>query len=359
MSVNLYPLIRPLLFRMDAENAHKIALQALKWKLVPADRTPHDARLASTILDMDFINPVGISAGFDKNAFVIDEAQRLGIGFMEAGSVTPKPQYGNPRPRLFRDPHSRSVINRMGMSNEGMNVFADRYDHFRKHGSTPDAVIGINIAKNKDTKDPAADYLILIEKFGLTADYLTVNISSPNTPGLRTLQGREILLPLLDALVAKRDQICAGARSTPLFIKLAPDLADDECEDIANVIIESGVDGLVLANTTTDRPESLPQPFRDETGGLSGPHVRNKSTAIIRKFYQLTAGKLPIIGVGGISSGIDAYEKIRSGASLVQLYSALVFEGPALIGKIKRDLGALLARDGFKNIKDAVGVDVQ
>ncbi len=357
MSIDLYPLIRPLLFRMDAETAHKIALQSLKWKLVPADRTPHDVRLRQTVLGLDFLNPVGISAGFDKNAFVLDEVQRLGIGFMEAGSVTPKPQYGNPRPRLFRDPGTRSVINRMGMSNEGMDAFAKRYSDFRRYGDNCDAIIGINIAKNKDTEDPAADYLTLIEAFALTANYLTVNISSPNTPGLRTLQGRAILLPLLNALVQKRDEVCKGTRKTPLLIKLAPDLADDECEDIAQVVVESGVDGLVLTNTTLDRPASLPKPFANETGGLSGPFVRNKSTAMIRTFYRLTQGRLPIIGVGGISSGLDAYEKIRAGACLIQLYSALVFEGPALIGRIKRDLGALLARDGFKNITDAIGVD--
>ena len=357
MSFDPYKLARPFLFRMDAENAHKIALHALRLGWVPADRTPHDARLVQTIFGLSIPNPVGISAGFDKNALVLEQAQRLGIGFMEAGSVTPRPQYGNPRPRLFRERKSRSVINRMGMSNEGMDAFWIRYRDFRRYSEQCDAIIGINIAKNKDTQDPAADYLTLIEKFAHTADYLAVNISSPNTPGLRTLQGREILLPLLNAMVAKRNEVCDKTKKTPLLIKLAPDLADDECEDIANVVLESGVDGLVLTNTTLDRPDSLPKSFSDEAGGLSGPLLRNKSTAIIKKFYTLTSGKLPIIGVGGISSGLDAYEKIRAGACLVQLYSALVFEGPGLIGRIKRDLGALLARDGFNNIKDAIGVD--
>jgi dihydroorotate dehydrogenase len=290
----------------------------------------------------------------------LDEAFNMGIGFLEAGSVTPKPQYGNPRPRLFRDVQSRSVINRMGMSNEGCAAFAMRYKGFRREGKNNDEIVGINIAKNKDTQDPASDYLVLIDKFAPTADYLTVNISSPNTPGLRKLQGREILLPLISALVKRRDDACSKiTRKTPLLIKLAPDLEDAECEDIAGILLECGVDGLVLTNTTTDRPESLPKAFRDEAGGLSGPFVRNKSTAIIRKFYQLTNGKLPIIGAGGVASGIDAYEKIRAGACLVQLYSALVFEGPGLIKRIKHDLSALLARDGFNSVAAAIGVDAQ
>lgn len=353
---SLFPLIRPILHAMDAETAHKLTLRLLSTGLYPQDRTPVDPRLTQTIFGHVFPNPVGIPAGFDKNAQALDAVFAFGIGFFEAGSVTPKPQFGNPLPRVFRDPDSKSVINRMGMSNEGMDVFAERYDAFRQKGLHRHAIVGINIAKNKDTQDPAADYLTLIEKFGKTADYLTVNISSPNTPGLRTLQGRGVLLPLLNALVAKRNQVCSDRR-TPLMIKLAPDLAPEECEDIAHVLLESGVDGLVLSNTTIERPTSLPEPFRKETGGLSGPYVRAKSTEIIKTFYKLTNGKLPIIGVGGISSGIDAYEKIRAGACLVQLYTALVYEGPELIKRIKTDLSAFMDRDGFTNISDAVGVD--
>lgn len=354
----LFPIIRPILHALDAETAHKFTLRALSTGLYPQDRTPVDPRLSQTIFGHVFPNPVGIPAGFDKNAQALDAAFAFGIGFFEAGSVTPRPQFGNPLPRVFRDPRSKSVINRMGMSNEGMDVFAARYDEFRRKGLHRHGIVGINIAKNKDTQDPAEDYLTLIGKFGPTADYLTVNISSPNTPGLRTLQGREILLPLLNALVKKRNDVC-GAKRTPLMIKLAPDLAQDECEDIAAVVLESGVDGLVLSNTTTDRPQSLPETFRNETGGLSGPHVRKKSTEIIKTFYRLTGGKLPIIGVGGIASGIDAYEKIRAGASLVQLYTALVFEGPGLIKRIKTDLSAFMDRDGFRNISEAVGVDTK
>lgn len=350
---DIFPLIRPILHAMDAETAHKFTLRALQTGLYPPDRTPADPALEQTLWDLHFPNPVGICAGFDKNAAVLDAAFAFGIGFLEAGSVTPRPQYGNPRPRLFRETNSRSVINRMGMSNEGMDAFYARYEKFRQKGVHRHAIVGINIAKNKDTQDPATDYLTLIEKFGTIADYLTVNISSPNTPGLRTLQGRDILMPLLNALVQKRNAVC----KTPLLIKLAPDLAPEDFEDIASVVLDAGVDGLVISNTTTDRPETLPESFRKETGGLSGPHVRAKSTAAIKRFHALTGGRLPIIGVGGVASGHDAYEKIRAGASLIQLYTALVFEGPALIGRIKRDLAALLARDGFANIADAVGAD--
>lgn len=355
----LFPIIRPVLHAMDAEKAHKLTLRVLSTGLYPRDKTPDDPRLHLSVFGHGFPNPVGIPAGFDKNAQVLDAAFAFGIGFLEAGSVTPKPQFGNPLPRVFREPNSKSVINRMGMSNEGMDVFWSRYERFRQKGLHRHGIVGINIAKNKDTQDPAEDYLTLISKFGASADYLTVNISSPNTPGLRNLQGREILLPLLNSLVKRRNEVCADTKYTPLLIKLAPDLSPEECEDIAACVMEAGVDGLVLCNTTTDRPESLPADFREQTGGLSGPHVRAKSTQIIKTFYKLTGGRLPIIGVGGIASGIDAYEKIRAGATLVQLYTALVFQGPGLIGQIKRDLSALMDRDGFENITQAVGVDAK
>lgn len=352
----LFTLARPALHALDAETAHRLTLRALRMGLHPRAKGNDDKRLAQTLWGHAFPNPVGISAGFDKNAEVLDQVFALGLGFTEAGSVTPRPQFGNPRPRVFREPQTRSVINRMGMSNEGQDAFAARYDAFRRTGLHRHALVGINIAKNKDTTDPAADYLTLIDAFGTKADYLTVNISSPNTPGLRTLQGRAILLPLLNALVERRNAVCAE-RKTPLLVKLAPDLDDAECEDIAQVVMEAGIDGLVLTNTTTDRPAQLPPAFAAQAGGLSGPLVREKSTRTIARFYTLTKGALPIIGVGGVSSGLDAYAKIRAGASLVQLYTALVFHGPALISSIKKDLGALLIRDGFENIAQAVGAD--
>lgn len=352
----LFRAIRPALHALDAETAHKITLAALSMGLYPARAGEDDPRLAQTIWGLQFKNPVGISAGFDKSAQVLDPVFDLGIGFLEAGSVTPRPQAGNPRPRVFREGNSKSVINRMGMSNDGMDAFTRRYRAFRERGKNAANIVGINIAKNKDTEDPAADYLALIDRFGPMADYFTVNISSPNTPGLRNLQNREHLLPLLQALLERRALVC-GPQQPPLLVKLAPDLSEDECADIARTITEAGIDGLVLSNTTTDRPQTLPENFRGETGGLSGPHVREKSTAIIKNFYRLTGGKMPIIGVGGIASGADAYAKIRAGACLLELYTALVFEGPGLIERIKTDLLSLLARDGYANIAQAVGAD--
>jgi dihydroorotate dehydrogenase len=232
-----------------------------------------------------------------------------------------------------------------------------KYMKFRRHGRNRHGITGINIGKNKLTEDPAADYLKLIGLFAPLAGYITVNISSPNTPGLRDLQKREFLLPFIADLRARRDAVCAGTHKPPILIKLAPDLADAQAEELAATLIESQIDGLILGNTTLDRPDSLPEDFKKETGGLSGPLLRKKSTALLGRFYQLTGGKLPIIGVGGIASGLDAYEKIRAGACLVQLYTALVFEGPALVARIKTDLAALLKRDGFANIAQAVGAD--
>lgn len=353
----LFPLARPLLHAMDAETAHTVTIRALQMGFHPRCREDDDPRLAQNLWNLHFPNPIGISAGFDKNAQVLDAVLSMGVGFMEAGSVTPRPQFGNPKPRVFREPNSHSVINRMGMSNDGMNAFWRRYKAFRDQGRNKDGIIGINIAKNKDTEDPNADYLDLIDRFAPHADYLTVNVSSPNTPGLRNLQQREFLLPMLQALLARRALVCGAERQPPLLVKLAPDLSEAECIDIAQTVMEAGIDGLVLSNTTLDRPETLPDDFRKETGGLSGPYVREKSTNIIRRFYRLTGGRLPIIGVGGIASGADAYAKIKAGACLVQLYTALVFHGPALIGRIKNDLLTCLERDGFRHVSEAIGAD--
>ncbi len=353
---DVFPLLRPVLHALDAENAHKLTLRALKLGFYPGRAAKDDPRLQQTVFGLTFKNPIGISAGFDKSAEVLDPVFDLGIGFLEAGSVTPRPQEGNPRPRVFREPASQSVINRMGMSNDGMDAFTRRHSRFRAEGRNRANIVGINIAKNKDTEDPAADYLTLIDRFGPVADYFTVNISSPNTPGLRNLQHREHLLPMLRAMLERRALVC-GPEQPPLLVKLAPDLNEQECGDIAATVLEAGIDGLVLSNTTLDRPETLPVPFREQAGGLSGPHVREKSTAIIRTFYRLTGGRLPIIGVGGVASGKDAYEKIRAGASLIELYTALVFHGPALIPAIKADLLRFLERDGFDSIATAVGAD--
>lgn len=353
---DLFPLLRPALHALDAETAHKATLRALAMGLHPRDKNSADPILAQTLWNLEFKNPVGMAAGFDKNAEALDGIFALGFGFVEAGTVTPRPQTGNPRPRVFRDPAARAVINRMGFPNDGMNAFTRHYRAFREKGRNRAGIVGINIGKNKDTEDAAADYLTLIERFAPMADYLAVNVSSPNTPGLRALQGREYLLPMLDALLGRRALVC-GPKQPPLLVKFAPDLTQDECEDIAKTVLEAGIDGLILTNTTIARPDTLATGFAQQQGGLSGAPLRDRATETIRAFYALTGGRLPIIGAGGISSATDAYAKIRAGASLVELYTALVYHGPALVGDIKSGLADLLRRDGFGSITEAIGAD--
>ncbi len=354
----LYDIARPWLFRMDAEQAHGLTLKALKSGLAPKIRAVNDPALEVVLWDRKFPNPVGLAAGFDKNAEAVGALFGFGFGFVEAGTVTPKPQAGNPTPRVFREPGSESVINAMGFPNEGVAAFKANMENFLSRKPRPSGVVGINISINKDQTEPAKDYRVLIHNLAPLADYLTVNISSPNTPGLRDLQKRENLLPLLASIMEERARACASA-PPPLLVKLSPDMDDPQQAEIAPVLVEAGVDGLILTNTTLARPAALPRDFAAQKGGLSGPLVRDKATDTIRNFYRLTGGKLPIIGVGGVSSAADAYAKIRAGASLVQLYTALVFKGPGVVKDINTGLVALLQRDGFTRLADAVGADAQ
>ena len=351
-----YGFFRPLLFRIDPETAHRMTIKAMKAGLMPACGMVSDPALEQTLCGLRFPNPVGMAAGFDKNAEVMAPLLRLGFGFVEAGTVTPKPQPGNPKPRIFRDPGSESVINRMGFPGCGMEVFKAGLEKFLSHRPRPPGVVGINIGMNKDQTDPAEDYTALIRTLGPMADYLTVNISSPNTPGLRDLQEKETLADLLGTLMEEREKACDNPLP-PLFLKLAPDLDERRQEEIAGVVMAAGIDGLILTNTTLERPDSLPARFVKEQGGLSGKPLCDPSTQMIRNFYRLTGGKLPIIGVGGVSTGRDAYDKIKAGASLVQLYSSMVFQGPGIANVINRDLLALLKAEGFSNIAEAVGKD--
>lgn len=353
---DLYKLARPLLFQMEPEAAHKASIKLLKSGLLPRCKPQQDDLLMQTLWGLRFPNPIGLAAGFDKNAEVIGPALHLGFGFVEAGTVTPKPQHGNPAPRVFRDPSHDAVINRMGFPNIGMNAFKENVEKFLSTKPRPAGVVGINIGMNKSQKDPAKDYKVLIKMLGPMADYLTVNISSPNTPGLRDLQEPEALAELLDALRDERKKSC-GEMPPPLLVKLAPDLDKKQQEAIAKTLVKGEIDGIILGNTTLDRPETLPEGFRNEKGGLSGQPLKSKSTDIIRNFYTLTKGKIPIIGVGGIASGRDAYEKIKAGASLVQLYTGLVFEGPSVVYSINQELRDLLKADGFATLGDAVGCD--
>lgn len=341
---------------MDAENAHKLTIRALQSPLAPCVPALNDPALRVTLWDRVFSNPIGLAAGFDKNAEVIAPMLKLGFGFVEVGTVTLKPQIGNPRPRVFREPKHGAVINRMGFPNEGVSVFKDNLQKFLSRKPRPQGVVGVNIGMNKDQTDPASDYTALIRTLGPLSDYITINISSPNTPGLRNLQEKGPLTELLTAVLEERKKSC-GIHPPPIFVKLAPDLDDAQATDIADVLLSLKIDGVILTNTTLFRPEELPKDFREQKGGLSGAPLTDISTAMIRRFYALTKGQIPIIGAGGISSGDDAYAKIRAGASLVQLYSGLVFHGPTLIRKINLDLLELMRSDGFSHITEAVGAD--
>ena len=347
----LFPLARPVLGGLDPEFAHSLTIKALRL----ANRTPSqvddDPRLRVKVLGLDFANPIGLAAGFDKNAEVTEAMLGFGFGFVEAGTVTPRPQQGNPKPRIFRLNESRAVINRLGFNNQGLEAARRRLQALQ---SRP-GIRGINIGANKDATDRIADYVKSLLELGPLASYVTVNISSPNTPGLRGLQNKSELESLLSALTETREKL---SRRVPLLLKIAPDLDDQTCTDIAEVVLAKGIDGLIVSNTTIARPASLTGAHAKETGGLSGKPLFEPSTQILRKMRQLTKGHLTLIGVGGIASGQDAYEKIRAGASLVQLYTALTYEGPGLVTRIKQDLVQLLELDGLKSIADAVGVEI-
>ena len=352
--MDFYRYVLPILRRFDAEDAHRFAIWALKTGLAGLffKAVPDDPVLATSVWGKLFRNPVGLAAGFDKNAEIPDEALTLGFGFVEVGGVTPQPQAGNPRPRLFRLDADRAVINRMGFNNEGLDAVAGRLRHRRRDAGP----VAVNLGKNKETVDAASDYAALAEALAPMADFLVLNVSSPNTPGLRSLQHTEALIGIVRAARAARDRALI-AEPPPLLLKIAPDLDSSEIADIARVVMDEKVDGIVISNTTVSRPASLLSALHTESGGLSGAPLFEPSTRLLRRMYELTGGKVPLIGVGGIGGGADAYAKIRAGASLVQFYSAMVFEGPGLIGRVKRELAILLKRDGFHNVRDAVGAD--
>ncbi len=341
-----YALLDSILSRFDAEAAHGLALRALKSGLMPGDRRPDPPSLAVKVWGRRLPNPVGLAAGFDKNAEVPDAMLGLGFGFVEIGSVTPRPQGGNPRPRLFRLAEDRGVINRMGFAGQGLDAARSRLAVRPRRG-----FVGANVGANKDSSDRAADYVACAVALAPYADYLVCNVSSPNTPGLRNLQGRTQLTELL-----KRVQDGLAANPVPLVVKIAPDATDDDLDDIVAVCRSLRVDGIIVGNTTLARPASLRSTRRGETGGLSGAPLTELSTEVLRRTAKRVEGQFPLIGCGGVGSGADAYAKIRAGATLVQLYSAMVYDGPPLIRRIKDELAALLAADGFATVADAVGV---
>lgn len=346
-----YRVAFPLLRLVDPERAHWIALHIVRSGIAklfypPVQDTP---ALAQTLWGRRFAHPIGLAAGFDKNAAAVDGLLDLGFGFVEVGGVTPRPQPGNPRPRLFRLEADRAVINRLGFNSKGVTHVAEVLSRRPRRG-----IVGVNLAKNKESKDAAMDYAAVAGAVAKYVDFVVINVSSPNTPGLRSLQTADNLRVIIQAV---RAALPSGAPERPpaVLVKIAPDLDEGELAEVVAGAQKESVDGIVVSNTTIGRPDSLRSGFRGEAGGLSGAPLLNLSTEVLGKVYRQTGGMIPLVGVGGVSSGADAYRKIAAGASLVQLYSGLVFEGPGLINRIRRDLAGLLAAKGFNSITQAIG----
>jgi len=350
--VNLHGLATRALRGLDPEDAHGWAIRGLKLGLGPVGGRD-DPILATSLAGLALPNAVGLAPGFDKDAEVFGPMLRAGFGFVECGTVTPLPQAGNPRPRLFRLTEDRAVINRMGFNNRGLEAFAGR---LVRRGALKSnmGVVGANIGANKDAADRIGDYVLGLKRLWGLASYFTINVSSPNTPGLRALQTKAALEELLGRLAEARDILPAAGR-VPMFLKVAPDLEAGEIEAIVETCVAQGLSGVMISNTTVSRPD-LRSRFVGEMGGLSGAPLMTLSTQVLTEFAQAAAGRLALVGVGGIASGADAYAKIRAGASAVQLYSAMAFEGPGLVSRIKRELAARLRADGFASLNEAVGL---
>jgi dihydroorotate dehydrogenase len=338
-----------LLHRLDPEVAHGLSIKALNSGLLPLPGPVTSPRLATDLAGMTLLNPIGLAAGYDKNATAIAPLSRAGFGFLEVGAATPRPQPGNPKPRLFRLTEDRAAINRFGFNNDGMDPIATRLAA-RRRTSIP---VGLNLGANKDSTDRAADFARVLATCGPHVDFATVNVSSPNTEKLRDLQGRAALTALLQGVMDTRASL---ARPIPIFLKIAPDLTETDLAEIAEVALAAGLAGIIATNTTLSR-DGLHSQHRGETGGLSGAPLFEKATRTLARLSQLTAGKLPLIGVGGIATPEQAYAKIRAGASAVQVYTAMVYEGLSLIPRLARGLDALLARDGFASVAEAIGTD--
>ncbi|XP_077057705.1 dihydroorotate dehydrogenase (quinone), mitochondrial [Siphateles boraxobius] len=352
--------LMPVLQRfVGAETAHVMAVRLIGLGLVPLNNYKDPASLEVHVMGRKFQNPVGIAAGFDKHGEAVDGLYRLGFGFVEVGTVTPKAQDGNPKPRVFRLESDQAVINRYGFNSCGLSAVQERLKarkHVQSELTKAGKPLGVNLGKNKLSADAVSDYVEGVRTLGPLADYLVVNVSSPNTPGLRDLQGKEELRHLLDKVLKERDSLRTEKR-LPVVVKIAPDLSTQDKRDIAEVIMEVGIDGLMVSNTTISRPDTLKDPKKHEVGGLSGQPLKELSTQTVREMYTLTQGKVPIVGVGGVASGRDALDKILAGASLVQLYTALVYQGPPVVNRIKRELDDLLKAQGFTCVSEAVGAD--
>ena len=346
--MSLYRLLRPLLFALPPETAHGLTLSSLQM-LGRLGAPPQDeAILAQHILGLDFANPFGMAAGFDKDGVAIQGVHRIGFGFAEIGTLTPLPQPGNPSPRVFRLPQHGALINRLGFNNCGQAAALQRLQNTRPLARP----VGVNIGANKEAEDRIADYETGAARFAAIADYLTVNISSPNTPGLRDLQSGEAASEIMR-------RVRAAAPDIPVLVKIAPDMRHDDAIGLAELALAENIDGLIISNTTLARDGVAGAKYADEAGGVSGTPLFDASTDMLRAVYRAAGGKLTLIGVGGVSSAAEAYKKIRAGASLVQLYTGLVYEGPGLVTRMKRDLAARLRADGFTHIEEAIGRDVE
>lgn len=358
--MNIYQFFRPLIFKIEPEKAHNLALNYLKFlpKFSSLLSLPKDyENLNNSLWNLNFLNPVGMSAGFDKNAEIIMPLFNFGFGFVEAGTTTPIAQTGNEQPRIFRLIEDQALINRLGFNNLGADYF---YNNLSKINKNSSQIIGVNIGKNKDTIDASADYILLLEKFYDHADYITINISSPNTRNLRDLQDESLLNDFLQKISQCKNNLQKiSHKNTPILLKIAPDLELEQQKNIAKIVMDNAIDGIIISNTTIERNFNLKNSKSVESGGLSGKPLFEKSNEVLRNFYRLTDGKIPLIGVGGISSAQDAYTKIKNGASLVQIYSAFIYQGFALVEDIKKQLSANLKKDGFKNISEAIGCNVK
>ena len=345
----MFSILRPFLFSLDPETAHDLAIKSLKFNLLPnkAFEVEDEQMLNIKLLGKNFPNPIGLAAGFDKSAEAYNSLLKLGFGFVEVGTVTPLKQYGNPKPRIFRLEDDQALINRLGFNNDGMEAIKSRIISHRKKG-----ILGINIGPNKETKDQKNDFCLGLKNFFDIADYITVNISSPNTEGLRDFHDQEKLIDLMVALnKIKKD----NGTNIPLLLKISPDINNSHIPEIADAAIKNNISAIILTNTTNGNRDNLTSEFKEEEGGLSGNPLHQISTNMIKKFYKELNSQIPIIGVGGVNSGKAAYEKIIAGASLLQLYTSFVYRGPSAAKDIKKELIQILKAEGIKNIKDAVG----
>lgn len=357
--MNYYNILRNWLFYLPEEVAHNMAIFALKNNLLPKRKIEikNQNLLKTNFLGLDFAHPIGLAAGFDKNGEAINGLFNQGFSFVEVGTVTPKPQSGNDKPRLFRLSEDEAIINRLGFNNSGVVELVHKVSGLKKRAG----ILGINIGKNKITSEESAtdDYKYCLQEVYGHADYITINISSPNTPGLRNLQNKENLDGLLSEIKKSADKMeKSHKKKVPILVKLSPDMNDSQLKEAVDIILQNNIDGIIVSNTTIGQREKLRNRANaDQTGGLSGKPLFSPSTEALRKVYKFSEGKIPLIGVGGVSSGADAYAKIRAGASLVQIYTCLIYQGFSAINKITSELSSLLERDGFTSISDAVGVD--